>query len=181
VWAATAADHSKRNSVGRVARGENGIEGVGKAGRGQVWECGGRRWERQRGQRRRGEGLTARFGGVDEGRGQSVRGRKGGFRRGGQWRGCDGGFGPPGTKARWVGGGGRASLVRRSGECGAADARPKLSTHRSGGGRYGGHKCERHGRGGESQVGSTRRPWQERSRRGCPNGERAWRVRRPPA
>ena len=58
----------------------------------------------------------------------------------------DFGFGPPGAKPRRVDGGGRASLVRRSGEFGAADARPKLSTHRSGGGRSGGHRCERHGR-----------------------------------
>ena len=87
-------------------------------------------------------------------------------------------FGPPGAKPRRVDGGGRASLVRRSGEFGAADAQPKLSTHRSGGGRSGGHRCERHGRGGERNIGGPRRRGHERARRVRPSGgERArWRV-----
>ena len=88
-----------------------------------------------------------------------------------------GGFGPTGTKSRRGGGEGRAGLVRRSSEFGAADARPKLSTHRSGGGRCGCHRCEQHGRDREGHVSGPRCRWQERSRRGRPiggsGGERA--------
>ena len=75
-----------------------------------------------------GGASTSNLGRVPEERKDEV-GRRGRLLRG------DGGFGPPGTKPRRVCGGGRAGLVRRSGEFGAADARPKLSMHRSGGGR----------------------------------------------